>query len=156
MCAVAHDEYNNDIYVLDMHRSRCTKREQVQKAFQWMTKYAPDAAFIENVFEYSHVYDALVRHFPNVKDKDYIHTRLKGRKQVSKEGRIREILAPAFEMRRIFLRPPSLDPMTGIFLKYEYQPFPMGDMDILDSMVLAIHSLVKVGFIDSIPWRGVG
>ena len=156
MCAVAHDPPADRIYVLDLHRSRCSKREQVQKAFEWMIKYNPEAAFIENVFEYSHVYDALVRHFRNVKEKDYIHTRLKGNKDASKEGRIREILAPAYEMRRIFMRKPSIDPMTALFLKYEYKAFPMGDKDILDSMVLAVHSIVKVGYIDRIPWMGVG
>ena len=157
MCCVAHDPYTDNIYVLDMHRSKCSKRQQVEHAMEWMVRYVPEAAYIENVFEYTHVFDALVRgHFPNVKEKDYIHTRLKGVTEKSKEGRIREVLAPAFEMRRIFLRPPTLDPMTKTFLDYEYRAFPMGDKDLLDAMVLAVHSLVKIGWIDRIPWYGVG
>ena len=155
MVCVAHDPYKDEIYVVDLMRDKCSKRKQVQHAAEWMARYAPEACYIENVMEYTHVYDSLVKMFPNVREKDYIHSRLRGVQATKKEERIREVVAPEFERRRIFLKRPDLDPMVKTFLDYEYKAFPAGDMDLLDSLVLAIHSIVKVGILDTVPWRGV-
>jgi hypothetical protein len=104
--------------------------------------------------EYDHVYNEMKRHFPNVSGKDYIHTPLKGQRDPSKEERIRQYVGPAFERGQIYLPRPEHHPYVKNFLEYEYRPFgvPNSEMDLLDSLVLAIHSITQRKMIKGVPW----
>jgi hypothetical protein len=152
MCVVAHDTEYDDIYIVAMYRGKDSKREQEIKALGWAAKYAPEAIYIENVFEYTHVYEAVRKQFPSVHPIDYIHTPIKGTQAVKKEERIKNICGPAFEYGRLLLKKPELDPYIKTFLEHEYRPFPLGDMDMLDALTLAIHHLAKGAVIKDVPW----
>ena len=151
-CVVAHDFNFNKIYIVEFFRGKLSKEQQVKKAIETASKYHMEAMYVESVFEYTHVYNALRQRFINVHDKDYIHTRLKGVSAVAKEERIREVVGPACEIGRLYFRQPNLDPQTKEFIDHEYIPFPLGAMDMLDSLVLAIHSLTTTEQITEIPW----
>lgn len=149
---VAYDKVYQNIYVVDFFRSRLSKEEQIQKAMVKATEYAPTAIFVEAVFEYTHVYNALKNHFRNVVSVDYIHQKLKGVSVVNKQERIMNVCAPAFEMGQLYIREPSKDPQTRTFINYEYVPFPDGDDDMLDALTLAIHRLVGTRSTGDIPF----
>lgn len=151
---VAHHTDSNNIYVVDMFKAKLSKEQQNQKAVEMAAQYAPERIFVENVFEYDHVYECLKQHFPNVSGKDYIHTPLIGVSAVKKEERIRQVVGPAFERNIIYLPRPEHHHYVHNFLEYEYRPFgvPNSEMDLLDSLVLAIHSITKRRRIRAIPW----
>jgi hypothetical protein len=121
---VAHDTQFDKIYVVEMYRNKLSKNDQVQTAFATATKYHMEAINIESVFEYTHVFDALRGHFPNVRDYDYIHTPIKGTSKVNKEERISNIVGPAVEQGRVIFKRPELDPYTRTFIEHEFLPFP--------------------------------
>jgi len=152
LCVVAHDTLFDKIYVVEMFRGKLSKREQVDKAVECATKYFPDTMYIEDVFEYTHVYDAMRAMFTNVYPIDYIHTPIKGTSAVKKEERIENIVGPAVEQGRLLFKRPELDPFTKVFIDNEYVPFPVGDFDMLDALTLAIHSLVGEQKITKVPW----
>jgi len=153
VAVVAHDFNMDTIYVTDLYKGVLTKREQVQKTFEYAAKYkGMEGIYIENVFEYTHVYEALVGQFPNVYGKDYIHTPISGTTAVKKEERIQNILAPAIEQGRLIFKNPTLDLYTRQFIEEEYVPFPTGYMDMLDALTLAVHSLVGTSRITEVPW----
>jgi hypothetical protein len=139
---VAHDTQFDKIYVVEFYRNKLSKHDQVQKAFATATQYHMEAINVESVFEYTHVFEALRGHFPNVRDYDYIHTPIKGTSEVKKEERISNIVGPAVEQGRVIFKRPELDPYTRTFIEHEFLPFPLGDMDMLDALTLAIHQLV--------------
>jgi hypothetical protein len=153
MVCVAHDTQFNKIYVVDMYRGQDSKRTQVDKAVEWASKYKPEMIFVETVFEYTHVYDALLSYGGlNVAQHDYIHTPIKGTQAVKKETRITEVAGPAFEMGRLIIPRPEHHPYVKAFLEHEYRPFPLGEMDLLDALVLAIHDLSSVTRISDVPF----
>jgi len=131
-----------------------SKEKQNKKALEFAATYAPEHIYVENVMEYDHVYESLRQHFPNVSGKDYIHTPLIGMGLAKKEERIRQYVGPAFERGIMYLPRPEHHPYVKNFLEYEYRPFgvPKSEMDLLDSLVLAIHSIVKAKKINAIPW----
>jgi hypothetical protein len=156
ICVVAHDTEQDNIYIIRMYRGKDTKREQVAKTLEWAGLYKPDAIYIESVFQYTHIYEAVRKQFPHVHPIDYIHTPIKGTQVVKKEERIKNVCGPAFEMGRLFLKRPELDPYIKTFLEYEYRPFPLGNFDMLDALTLAIHHLTKGKQITEIPWHFPG
>ena len=143
IAVVAHDELRDKIYILDMFKGKLSKQKQVQKAIDMANQYAPDRIFVESVFEYTFVYDELRDKFRNVVPIDYIHTKLKGTNIVNKEERIKNFLAPAFEMGKLLLPIPELNKTVRDFIDYEYLPFPSAEMDLLDALTLATHTLMQ-------------
>jgi len=145
ICIVAYDRIYNKIYVVDFYRGKHSPKEQVRICCDYLDKYDDiKKIYVEAVFEYTHVYKALRDIYLNVRQKDYIHTQLKGVSLVSKEGRIMEVLAPNIELGQIMFKHPDNDPYTKIFINHEYIAFPHGDFDMLDSLTLAVHRLVGV------------
>lgn len=152
LCVVAYDPTFDKIYVVEMFRDKLSKQKQVEKAFNTATRYRCEVINIEKVFEYTHVYDAMRGHFPNVQGYDYIHTPIKGQSDPKKEERIANVVGPAVEQGRVLFKKRELDPFTRIFIEHEYLPFPLGDKDMLDALTLAIHHLVGGARITDIPW----
>ena len=152
ICVVAHNTESNKIYVVDMYRGKLTKHEQVMKAVSYADRYPIDAMYIENVFNYTHVFDGMRARYQNVFEIDYIHTQIKGTTAVKKEERIQNICQPAIETGRIFFMKPDLNKYIAEFLEYEYIAFPHGDMDMFDSLTLSIQHLVGHKIITEIPW----
>jgi len=152
-CVVAHDAvWQDKVYVVEMFRGKLSKGEQVEKSVEAAMKYMPAEMYIEDVFEYTHVYDAMRATFSNVFPIDYIHTPIKGTNVVKKEERIRNIVGPAVEQGRLLFRKSDLDDNTRVFIEEEYVPFPIGSTDMLDALTLAIHSLVGESKITSVPF----
>ena len=145
LCIVAYDRIYNKIYVVDFYRGKHSPKEQVRICCDYLNKYdAMKKIYVEAVFEYTHVYKALRDIYLNVRPKDYIHDKLKGVSLVSKEGRVKEVLAPNIELGKIIFKRPEHDSYTKIFINHEYIAFPYGDFDLLDSLTLAVHRLVGV------------
>lgn len=140
---VAYDETHNKIYLLDIFRGKLSKQKQIDKAMTLANTYAPNAIYIESVFEYTFVYNALREQFTSVFPIDYVHTPLKGINVTKKEERIRNVLSPAFEMGRLLLPRPEVNPAINTFINEEYLSFPSADMDQLDALTLAVHRLTQ-------------
>jgi len=151
-CVVAYDNIYDKIYVVEMYRAKLSQDEQVQRAIEVVERYAPQAMFVETVFSYTHIFDALRGRFRNVVDVDYIHSKLKGTSVLNKEERIKNICAPFIELGKVIFPQPDLNPMIKTFLDYEYISFPLGDMDMFDALTLAIHRLVGVRRKDEVPF----
>lgn len=153
LCIVAYDRIYNKIYVTDFYRGKHSPQEQVSICRRFLDKYGEiKKIYVEAVFEYTYVYNALRDLYLNVISKDYIHTKLKGVSDVSKEGRVMEVLAPNIEIGKIIFKHPSQDPYTKIFINHEYIAFPYGDFDMLDSLTLAVHRLVGLRYRDEQPF----
>lgn len=143
---IAYDRIYNEIYVCDLYRGKHSPEEQVRICTNYFDKYPVlEKIYVEAVFEYTYVYKALKDRYVNVRDKDYIHTKLKGVSAISKEERIKEVLAPYIELGKIKFRHPSTDQYMKTFVHHEYLAFPFGDFDMLDALTLATHRLVKLG-----------
>lgn len=147
ICIVAYDKIYNKIYVTDFYRGKHSPNEQVTICRSYLDKYTAygfKKIYVESVFEYTHVYKALRDLYLNVRPKDYMHTKLSGISQVSKEGRVMEVLAPNIELGKILFKHPKNDPHTKTFINHEYLAYPYGDFDMLDSLTLAVHRLVGI------------
>ena len=85
---------------------------------------------------------------------DYIHTQLKGTNEKKKEARISNIVGPNCERGILRFPRPEHHPHVKVFIDHEYIPFGSkgSDMDMLDSLTLAIHHLVGEARITSVPW----
>ena len=153
LCVVAYDVIYDKIYVVEFFRDKLSQGEQVRKCIAVAQKYDLEGIFIENVFNYTHVYDAMRNRFPNVAAIDYMHTKLKGVSVVNKHERIKNVCAPSIEMGKIIFKYPMLDQQTKTFINYEYIAFPLGDTDMFDSLTLAVHRLVGVRKSTELPVR---
>jgi hypothetical protein len=143
IAVVGHDALRDKIYVLDLFKGKLSKQKQIEKATEFANRYAPDRIFVESVFEYTFVYDALRDKFRNVEPIDYVHTQIKGTNVIKKEERIRNIVGPAIEMGRLLFPIPATNKTVKDFIDYEYLPFPSAEMDLLDALTLSIHSLIQ-------------
>ena len=156
LCIVAYDKIHKKIYVTDLYRGKHSPEEQVAICRSYLDKYEPHSIkkiYVEAVFEYTYVYNALRGIYTNVRKKDYIHDQLKGVSSVKKEERIMEVLAPFIELGKILFKRPNHDPYTKTFIEHEYLAFPFGDFDMLDALTLAVHRLIGVRSADDIPFQ---
>ncbi len=154
ICVVAHDKIYNKIYVVDLYRGKHFPDEQVQVCCKYLDKYTDiKKIYVEAVFEYTHVYNALRERYQNVRKKDYIHERLKGVSVVKKEERIIQVLAPHIELGKILFKHPNNDQYTKTFINHEYTAFPYGDFDMLDALTLAVHRIVGMRSVDTVPFQ---
>jgi len=142
LCVIAYDRLNNKSYVCDFYRDKLSEVEQVRKSIEYAEKYKIDAFYIEAVFKYTHVYDAMRDRFHNVYPIDYVHTRLKGTTVLNKHERIQNVCGPAIELGKVYFKRPELDPYTKTFLNNEYIAFPHGQDDMFDALTLAIHRVI--------------
>ena len=152
LCVVAHDTIQNKIYVCDFYRDKMSPGDQVRKSIEYANKYTIQAFYIENVFQYTHVYDAMRDRYHNVYGIDYMHSKLKGTSVVNKQERIKNICAPPIELGKIYFKRPELDPYTKMFLNHEYVAFPFGDDDMFDALTLAIHRIAGLRYNADVPF----
>ena len=152
LCVVAHDTIKNKIYVCDFYRNKMSPNDQVQKSIEYAEKYNLSSIYVENVFKYTHVYEAMRERFHNVYPIDYMHTKLKGTSVVNKEERIKNICSPPIELGKVYFKRPELDPYTKQFINYEYVAFPFGDDDMFDALTLAIHRVAGLRYSGDVPF----
>ena len=155
LCVVAHDIIQNKIYVVDFYRNKMSPQDQVLKSIEYAEKYNLSSIYVESVFKYTHVYDAMRERFHNVYPIDYMHSRLKGTSVVNKEERIKNICSPPIELGKVYFKEPSKDHYTKQFINYEYVAFPLGDDDMFDALTLAIHRIAGLRYNADVPFHAV-
>jgi len=142
-----------DIYVVDLVRSKLSLAEQEDiiraKYEQWgHPETCMEAVIVNKVFA-----ERMRAQLPAIRLIDYVHSGLKGTSDVSKIGRIENIVGWLFKQGKIHLPDPAINPMSKIFIEEEYTQFPEGPMDLLDALVLACDQVDLRVTIDSVPIR---
>ena len=142
-----------NIYVVDMVRAKLSLAEQedliMQKWIEWeKPEICMEAVMVNRSFS-EHMKTVL----PHIRLVDYIHAGLRGTSEVSKIGRIENIVGWLFKKGKIFLKDPAISPMSKIFIEEEYTAFPEGPMDLMDALVLACDSVDIRMRIEEVPIR---
>ena len=162
---VAHDERNDNIYIVEQFRDKIPLDEQIRKAEELYIKYEPKQVMCESVMLYAYLAAEFEKKLPRMRVVDYIHFRLKGSEEKKKEARIESRLVPLFRDGKIFMPDPEFNHFSRIFIEQELMEFGGGgsggirggggatgsDMDMLDSLVLAIDEIEPVGGDDDAP-----
>jgi len=130
-----------DIYVLDMVRSKLSLPEQEDIIGAKYEEWDPFRVNIEGVLYNQEFAERMVRTFPRMHRVSYKHTGMRGTSDVSKIGRIENIVGWLFKKGKIYLKAPVIDPMTKTFIEHEYVQFPEGKMDLLDALNMAVDQV---------------
>lgn len=130
-----------DIYVLDMVRSRLSLAEQEDIIEAKYNEWQPHRVNIEGVLYNQTFAERMVRTFPRMHRVSYMHTGMRGTTDTSKIGRIENIVGWLFKKGKIYLKDPVIDPMTKTFIEHEYAQFPEGKMDLLDALNMAVDQV---------------
>lgn len=147
IAVIAHDtrpSFNN-IYVLELFKQKMSLGRQMTKIQQMYDKWRPLSSNIEAVLFNKNFAFQVIRRIPDANPIDYIHSKLKGTSEVSKELRIKNYVGLMFEEGRIMLKDPAYDYQTREFVEEEYITFPeKGESkDLLDALTLAVD-LVEI------------
>lgn len=130
-----------DIYVLDMVRSRLSLAEQEDIIEAKYKEWDPYRVNIEGVLYNQTFAERMVRTFPRMYLVSYAHKGMRGTSDISKIGRIENIVGWLFKKGKIYLKDPIIDPMTKTFIEHEYIQFPEGKMDLLDALNMAVDQV---------------
>lgn len=130
-----------DIYVLDMVRSRLSLAEQEDIIEAKYNEWDPFRVNIEGVLYNQEFAERMVRRFPRMHLVSYMHTGMRGTSDTAKIGRIENIVGWLFKRGKIYLKDPVIDPMTKTFIEHEYVQFPEGKMDLLDALNMAVDQV---------------
>jgi len=154
VAVVAHDKRPefNKIYVLELFSAKMSLGAQFVKIQEMYDKYKPQSTNVEAVLYNKHFAEQIIRRIPNAYPVDYIHSKLRGTSEVSKELRIKNYVGIMFEDGQILLKEPTFDYQSREFIEEEYITFPeKGESkDRLDALTLAVD-LVELS-----PMLGAG
>jgi len=130
-----------DIYVLDMVRSKLSLPEQEDIIRAKYEEWDPRRVNIEGVLYNQEFAERMIRTFPRMHKVSYAHKGMRGTSDISKIGRIENIVGWLFKHGKIYLKDPVIDPMTKTFIEHEYVQFPEGKMDLLDALNMAVDQV---------------
>lgn len=130
-----------DIYVVDMVRSKLSLPEQAEIIVNKIEEWQPHAAMIEADLVNKMFSDRMLRQMPILQPVVYraygASTGLKGSTDISKIGRIENIVGWLFKKGKIRFKDPKISPMSKIFIEAEYLQFPEGKLDLMDALNMA-------------------
>lgn len=143
LAVIGHDRRpeKQDIYVLDMVRSKLSLAEQEDIIKAKYKEWNPIRTNIEGVLVDKTFAERMVRTFERMHRVSYAHKGMRGTSDISKIGRIENIVGWLFKQGKIYLKDPVIDPMTKTFLEHEYVQFPEGRMDLLDALNMAVDQV---------------
>ena len=131
----------HDIYVVDMVKAKLSLAEQVDVIVAKLEEWKPHAAMIESVLVNKIFSDRMLRMMPVLQPVIYrannASTGLRGTTDISKIGRIENIVGWLFKKGKIRLRDPKLSPQSKLFIEEEYLQFPEGKLDLMDALNMA-------------------
>jgi hypothetical protein len=140
-----------DIYVVDMVRSKLSLAEQtdiiIAKIDEWNRQepHGLTAAMIENDLVNKMFSDRMRRQLPFLEPVIYrahgASTNLKGTTDISKIGRIENILGFLCKQGKIRFKDPLISPMSKILIEHEYLQFPEGKLDLMDALNMAVDRI---------------
>ena len=134
-----------DIYVVDMIRSKLSLAEQTDIIIAKIDEWQPTAAMIENDLVNKIFSDRMRRQLPILEPVIYrahgASTNLRGTTVIQKIGRIENIVGALFKQGCIRLKDPAISPMSKIFIEHEYLQFPEGKLDLMDALNMAVDRI---------------
>ena len=134
-----------DIYLVDMVRSKLSLAEQADIIIQKVEEWNPHAAMIEADLVNKIFSDRMLRQLPILQPVIYrawgASTGLKGTSDISKIGRIENIVGWLFKRGKIRLKDPKISPMSKLFIEAEYLQFPEGTLDLMDALNMAVDRI---------------
>jgi len=134
-----------DIYVVDMVRSKLSLAEQEDiiraKVEEWQPHHAMiEADLVNKIFS-----DRMIRQLPVLQPVVYrgwgSSTGLRGTSDVSKIGRIENILGWLCKKGKVRFKDPKISAMTKTFIEAEYLQFPEGSLDMMDAINMAVDRI---------------
>ena len=143
IAVIAYDHRldHRHIYVVDLYKSKPnpTYAVQLAKIEAMNDKWKPIYCNVEDVMVNKYLSRQVRDRFPyNFFPVDYIHTKLKGVSDVSKELRIKNYIGLYFEEGFVSMKDAAYDYTTREFIETEYIEFPDGGNDLLDALNLAV------------------
>jgi hypothetical protein len=143
-----------DIYVVDMVRSKLSLAEQEDIIKAKVEQWNPVAVRMEDVLVNKVFTNEMRRQLPIITPVDYIHSKLGGTTDVSKIGRIENIIGWLCKRGKVRFKDPKLSPMSKILIEHEYLQFPEGNMDLLDALNMAVDLIDTRKVIDRPVLKG--
>lgn len=159
IAVIAYDHRidHRQIYVVDLYKSKPnpTYAEQLAKIEEMNATWKPVYCNVEDVIANKYLSRQVRDRFPdNFFPVDYIHTKLKGVSDVSKELRIKNYIGLYFEDGFVSMKDPAYDYKVREFIETEYIEFPDGEKDLLDALNLAVDLVDTSSESSSVPLYG--
>ena len=153
IAVIAFDYVEQKIYVVDLYREKMPLSEQEDVIRQYHAKWNPDSTNMETCMVNEYFSHGVMQDLPDIYPINHREHRLRGSSDISKEGRIEKIIGTHFKHGNVRMRHPDLDPMTQVFLEYEYLPFPekKSDKDMLDALNMAVDLIEWASYAASGP-----
>ena len=133
------------IYVVDMVRSKLSLAEQTDIIIAKLEEWKPVAAMIESVLVNKMFSDRMRQQMPVLQPVIYrahgASTNLRGTTDISKIGRIENIVGWLFKQGKIHLKNPTISPASKMFIEAEYLQFPEGKLDLMDALNMAVDRI---------------
>jgi hypothetical protein len=130
-----------DIYVVDMVRAKCSLAEQEDIINAKVKEWEPTAARIESCLVNKIFSERMMRQWPVLQPVVYrahgASSGLSGTTDISKIGRIENVVGWLFKQGKIHLPDPLIFPMSKMFIESEYLQFPEGSLDLMDALNMA-------------------
>lgn len=142
------------IYVLELFKAQLPLNEQMAKIAQLYDKWQPVSCNIEAVLINDHFANHVIDTLPNFYPIDYMHKRLKGTSEVSKDARIQNLIGWYFSEGKVSLPDPRYNHDVREFIESEYIEFPDGEKDLLDALNLAVDLVDMSVGTSSVPLYG--
>jgi hypothetical protein len=134
-----------DIYVVDILRAKVSLAEQEDIIKAKIEEWNPTAAMIESVLVNKIFSERMMRQMPILQPVIYrgwgASSGLKGTTDVSKIGRIENIVGWLFKKGKIHLKDPKISPVSKMFIEAEYLQFPEGSLDMMDALNMAVDRI---------------
>jgi hypothetical protein len=134
-----------DIYVVDLVRTKVSLADQEDIIKAKIAEWNPTAAMIEDVLVNKIFSERMMRQLPILQPVIYrgwgASSGLRGTTDVSKIGRIENIVGWLFKKGKIRLKDPRISPMSKTFIEAEYLQFPEGSLDLMDALNMAVDRI---------------
>lgn len=145
---------NHMIYVIELFKAQMPLNEQMAKIVDMYNTYNPVSCNIESVLINSSFANHVIDTLPNFYPIDYMHSRLKGTSEVSKDARIQNLIGWYFSEGQVSMPDPKYNHNIREFIETEYIEFPDGEKDLLDALNLAVDLVDMSVGTSSVPLYG--
>jgi hypothetical protein len=153
IAVIAFDYIEQVIYVVDLYRGKMPIAEHAAVIKSYYHKWKPESTNMETCMVNEYFSEQVIRELPNIYPINHREHRLRGSSDISKEGRIENIIGVHFKNGVVRFPDPELSPMTLEFLEYEYLPFPdkKSAKDMLDALNMAVDLIEWKSYISDGP-----
>lgn len=140
-----------NIYVLDLYRNKKTLGEQMDIILAKKREWSPIEYCIESCMVNKRFALEVKEELPDIRLVDYKGDALRGTSEMNKRIRIENLIGRYFKKGIVYLRDPTLSPMTKLFMEAEYLQFPEGGKDMLDALNMAVDNIDMRKLITRLP-----